>query len=391
MKDESRKAENRNQEGRDLVTINRVVLPVEAPARIKIIPWGKVRSTSGDFILDRRAADVVLAAFTAGGMPLPIDSEHTTVGGEFASPSGDAPARGWINSLEAVEGDGLYANVEWTAKGEEFVRSKEYRFLSPVTYIRKTDKRVVGLHSVALTNKPAIRDMPPITNKQASHRDAARVGQGDGQDEEIDMDAINEVLGLADGADEAARVKAINELKAKAAAPTPPASVAVCKALNLPETAKEEEIIVAVNKLGQTEPDPKKYVPMEIHKPLVDRVSSLETAMAANKAANFIAEAKAAGKICNSEVDHWLWAFKVDPMQAKADMEKREAGKYPSDGKIVANKGAAGNPDAPAGDKIAAHSDRFDQSRMDEYAAASKYAAENKVPFERALAACKAK
>jgi phage I-like protein len=335
------------EERQDLVTVNRVVLPVEAPARIKIIPWGLVHSSSGDFVLDRQAADAVLAAFAAGGMSLPIDSEHTTVGGEFAAPSGDAPARGWINSLEAVDGDGLYASVEWTEKGAEFVRNKEYRFLSPVTYIRKKDKRVVGLHSVALTNKPAIVDMPPIVNREPSHRDTARVGEGDGQDREIDMDATNKALGLTDGADEAARMKAIEELRAKAATP-PAASVAVCKALNLPETAKEEEILVAVNKLGdaaKAEPDPKKYVPMDIHKPLVDRVSTLEAAAVANKAANFIAEAKAAGKICKSEVDHWLWAFKADPERAAADMEKREAGKYPADGKLVANadKGAAGD------------------------------------------------
>lgn len=330
-------------EGHILVTVvNRVALPVEAPSRIKIIPcWGEVQSASGDFILDRQAADEIIAAFRQAGLPLPIDAEHTTVGGEFASPSGDAPARGWINSLEAVEGDGLYAEVEWTQQGEQFIRNKEYRYLSPVTFVRKSDRRVIELHSVALTNKPAIVGMPPIVNKETNHPQTARVGEGDGLDEEIDMNAIKKALGLADGADEAACVQAIDKIKADAAKAPTAASVAVCKALGVSETAPEAEIVAAVNKAREV--DPAKFVPASEQAKLAERVNTLEAQLSANKAAEFIAGGVKAGKITEATKEMWLGVFKADPAKAEKHLETAPV-IAPADGKLVTNasKGAAG-------------------------------------------------
>jgi phage I-like protein len=43
--------------------------------------------------------------------------------------------------------------------------AKEYRYLSPVAIIRKTDRKLVAIHSAALTNKPAIVAMQPIVNR----------------------------------------------------------------------------------------------------------------------------------------------------------------------------------------------------------------------------------
>jgi phage I-like protein len=46
------------------------------------------------------------------------------------------------------------------------VAAREYRYLSPVVLIRRSDRRVVALHSAALTNKPAIAGMRPIVNSE---------------------------------------------------------------------------------------------------------------------------------------------------------------------------------------------------------------------------------
>lgn len=144
-----------------------IATAVEPPSMVKISPWGDVRSSSGNFVMDRQAAAEIIAAFTAGKVDLPIDAEHATLGGEtYSTPTGDAPARGWIKSLIAVEGQGLFADVQWTALGAGFVRNKEYRYLSPVVMVRKSDRRAVALHSVALTNKPAITGMTPIVNSR---------------------------------------------------------------------------------------------------------------------------------------------------------------------------------------------------------------------------------
>ncbi|MGB9626589.1 MAG: phage protease, partial [Phycisphaerae bacterium] len=138
---------------------------------------------------------------------MPIDYEHQTLGGGYASPTGQAPAAGWIKRLfvvrpvgiacrgdEATEGRsdeakgqlgdekdsgtptpsfslggrggaGLYAEVEWTEPARAQLAARQYRYLSPVAIVRKSDRRLVALHSAALTNKPAIVGMRAIVNR----------------------------------------------------------------------------------------------------------------------------------------------------------------------------------------------------------------------------------
>ena len=90
------------------------------------------------------------------------------MGGEWSSPDGTAPAAGWITALEAVEGEGIYATVEWTAKAAEFIKAKEYRYMSPVIFISDDDRRAVKLASVALTNTPAMEALSlPVEESEA--------------------------------------------------------------------------------------------------------------------------------------------------------------------------------------------------------------------------------
>jgi phage I-like protein len=102
--------------------------------------------------------------FEAQGNDLPIDYEHQTLGGRYASPTGQAPAAGWIKRLDAVEGEGLVAEVAWTKPALSQLASRQYRYLSPVVVVGKRDGRLVALHSAALTNKPAIARTHPIVN-----------------------------------------------------------------------------------------------------------------------------------------------------------------------------------------------------------------------------------
>ena len=137
-----------------------------------IAPWGQVESANGRFVVDAESARLVLEAFDAQGIDVPIDYEHQSLGGVYASPTGQAPAAGWIRALKAADpteadeaGAGLFAAVEWTDAAREKLTAREYRYLSPVVLVRKSDRRVVALHSAALTNKPAIVGMKPIVNR----------------------------------------------------------------------------------------------------------------------------------------------------------------------------------------------------------------------------------
>ena len=137
----------------------------QAPNRVIVAPWGQVRSSAGAFVVDAESGRLVVEAFAAQGTDLPIDYEHQTLGGEYASPDGTAPAAGWITRLEAIAGEGIVATVNWTDEARRMIGAKEYRYLSPVALIRKSDRKLIGLHSAALTNKPAIAEMAALVNR----------------------------------------------------------------------------------------------------------------------------------------------------------------------------------------------------------------------------------
>ncbi|MBP7934369.1 MAG: hypothetical protein KA354_06940, partial [Phycisphaerae bacterium] len=69
------------------------------PGRVLLVPWGEVASANGCFVVDELSAREVMAAFTAHGTDVPIDYEHQSLGGAYSSPSGQAPAAGWIRAL----------------------------------------------------------------------------------------------------------------------------------------------------------------------------------------------------------------------------------------------------------------------------------------------------
>ena len=141
-----------------------IAADVAVPDRVLVIPWGDVKSSTGDFTFDAESARSILQEVGKHRTEIPFDYEHQTLGGDHSSPTGMAPAAGWIKRLELEPGVGLWAYVEWTRPAAQAISRKEYRYLSPVVMVRKSDKKAVGLHSVALTNKPAIAGLSPIVN-----------------------------------------------------------------------------------------------------------------------------------------------------------------------------------------------------------------------------------
>ncbi|MCI8380160.1 MAG: hypothetical protein HFH72_16965, partial [Lachnospiraceae bacterium] len=63
-----------------------------------------------------------------------------------------------------LKSDGIFARVEWTKRAKDYLQNREYRYLSPVVMVRKKDRKASQIHSVALTNTPAINGMMPIVN-----------------------------------------------------------------------------------------------------------------------------------------------------------------------------------------------------------------------------------
>lgn len=133
--------------------------PRMAPERIPLIPYGRNSFTrdgkSGEFNFTERDADAIIAEFTERARDLVIDYEHQTLAGS------EAPAAGWINELIKTP-DGLEAGVKyWTDHAKARLESGEYRYFSPVLIFGSCGGPA-ALHSVALTNHPALHGVPAL-------------------------------------------------------------------------------------------------------------------------------------------------------------------------------------------------------------------------------------
>jgi phage I-like protein len=138
------------------------------PEWIPLVPAGDadglVKALDGRKFYNKDPQAVV-DAFNKSPLDLPVDLEHST---EIKAPNGEpAPAYVWVDTME-VRGSGeIWGHVkEWTPKGGELVRNKEYRYISPAFLFEKATKIITDIVSAALTNRPAL-DMPAIARQKA--------------------------------------------------------------------------------------------------------------------------------------------------------------------------------------------------------------------------------
>lgn len=210
------------------------------PSQIKIIPLGDISSEKGNFKADEESFKAIEREFKRRGLDLVVDYEHQTLHDV------QAPAAGWIKSLR-LSSDAIVADVEWTNRAAEYLRNKEYKYLSPVVRVRKSDKKAVALHSVALTNTPAINQMPALVLKNI--------------EEEKSMEFLKEIAEKLDitvseemGEEEIA--KAIFEaLPSPTAAEEVVANKTILDLLELKEDAKVEDVTSKIMSLKSSKTD----------------------------------------------------------------------------------------------------------------------------------------
>jgi len=131
--------------------------PPDSILLLKFGPNGYTKGGErGEFEFSEEDADNVVAEFSIRGRDLVVDYEHQTLSGD------KAPAAGWISSLEK-SAQGLVAKVKyWTDAAKELLSSGEYRYFSPVLCFSRSGRSVSAIHSVALTNHPAMHLAPAL-------------------------------------------------------------------------------------------------------------------------------------------------------------------------------------------------------------------------------------
>lgn len=281
-----------------------------ADGAVQLLPAGEFRAQDGRpaecaaWRLTEANAPAVLARATRRSNKFVIDYEHQT---QLAEKNGQpAPAAAWFaaDALQFRPGEGLFATgVEWTPRAAEFVRNKEYRYISAVFGYDQQTGDVLFLVCAALTNNPALDGMDEVTLAALSARfsaDPTPASTG-GTSSEHSMNpvlkALLTALGLADTATEQEATSAVASLKAAA--------------------GQVDGLNVEIAALKSAAPDPAKYVPIDKFTELSTQLVALKAADAERQVEDVIAKAKAEGKVVPAVEDVWRAVGKSDLAQLK--------------------------------------------------------------------------
>jgi phage I-like protein len=271
------------------------------PGEVQIIPFGHHETEKGPFVLDEEGMAAVVKDFNARVNDMVIDYEHQSLTG------GEAPAAGWIRRLYAVlPGDqreaprpaGIWASVEWTERARQYLRNREYRYLSPVFLKKLSDGRVVRLLSAALTNQPAIDGMAPVVNRGGSSvvGGALRITHNRIDGKEVVMKKLLKLLGLPDTATEADAVEKVESLKEEVSALRSNVNE-VFGLLGLKGSEALSEVTGTVMAMKQAA--------MQVED-LRDKLTAVEAALRRKGAEEVVAEAMNNGKVTPAQRD---WAL----------------------------------------------------------------------------------
>ena len=159
-----------------------MLLPATATVRLRD---GRAFASAG--------AEAVVAEWRREGLDLPVDLNHAEI--HFAPYGGDSPAYGWVTAMEVREG-AVWGRVEWTAEGRETITARRYRYYSPTFLVAAGaagGQEIVGITSVALVNRPAMRESSALAreeNNTMRNQVRAALGLADEATEQQVLDAI---------------------------------------------------------------------------------------------------------------------------------------------------------------------------------------------------------
>ncbi len=236
---------------------------------IQLFPAGEFRAWDGrptdvdTWRMDGTIAHALIEGFNARRRRLVIDYEHATLTAKVTGQP--APASGWIESLHWREGQGLYAQVNWTKRAKTHIAADEYLYISPVFTYDKQGRPQAVLHA-ALTNDPALDDLDAVCLAVASAMGLASTQARPGPPlsptsppKEYPMDQLLKAclahLGLPEDATEEQALAKFNEHTAKARQDADQVA-----ALTAQVRTKDQEMVALKSTTGT--PDPAKYVPI---------------------------------------------------------------------------------------------------------------------------------
>lgn len=196
-----------------------------------------------------------------------IDYNHQS---EYSKQNGQpAPAAGWMTDFYVAD-DYLWAKVDWTDKAAEYIKNREFRYISPVFYHTK-DGEIISIVSAGLTNTPnlELKALNQIEENEEMDKETKALCQALGTPDE--KQALDRVTALQ------VAEKALNEIAA---------------ALSCDPT--KEAVLKAVN---ETKADPAKFIALDKFVELSKDMAALKAERQAEKALNAVESAVKDGRL----------------------------------------------------------------------------------------------
>lgn len=280
----------------------------EVPETVKLLPLGLVKSTEGNFYVDDESLSAMKAYIEKRGLDIVIDYEHQTLNDV------QAPAAGWIKGI-FKDTDSISAKVEWNPKAAEYLKNKEYRYLSPVVMVRERDQKAVILHSAALTNTPAITGMFAIVNSMNINS-----FEDEGGTQMEFQKNLAKILGLDENATPEEILKVIEALAKKVQADNPQTLVAnktIMDLLGLADDAKTEDAAAAIMAL--------KAKPSQ-----TNEIEELRKRLDQKEADELVIKALKSGKITPAQKE-WAQAYALKDQKGFANFIEKAPSVVPMD------------------------------------------------------------
>ena len=130
---------------------------------VQVLRAGTFSDAMGEVTIDLSDLESMVLGFKekVRRTDIALDAGHDTQG----------PAYGWVKNLYIVNGIELWATMEYNNEGKEVINDKQYRYLSAEFAFEYTDGETGNTHGttlfgIALTNRPFVKEMQPLTFKE---------------------------------------------------------------------------------------------------------------------------------------------------------------------------------------------------------------------------------
>lgn len=165
------------------------------PKEIELIPSGEIITGFDGRVFKAIDKQAIIDKTNSKLKYVVIDENHKI---DYTAGTGQSTeAMGWMHDFFVKEDGSVWASVEWTYSGAIKIENKEYKYISPVYEVDKSNN-ILSILRAAITNNPNLK-LTALNNKQK---------QGDAMNKEI-----NNALSLSENASESEVLTAINNFK----------------------------------------------------------------------------------------------------------------------------------------------------------------------------------